>query len=314
MENEDPNISMTLILSSRTKERATDAVRTISNQLKELKSIGKVRFDILTVDLTSMESTKRAIQELQGRYEHINYLFANAALGLCDGINWFTAIFEVLTNPMKAVTDPDYRIQKTGLISNDGMGYVFQANVFGTYYLIQSLLPILSKGQCVIVWISSLCSTQKYLSLDDIELIESKRPYDGSKRLVDLLHLATYKKLKAQGIYQYVTQPGIFISQSFSDKLNFLTYYAMLLLFRMARRWGSYWHTIDGYKAANAPCHVATFEKKDFERQDIKYGSATYNDGVEYIKTEEIDPFGKDEVYSYIQGKKLEWDAKLDDI
>lgn len=313
MENEDPNISMTFILSSRTKERATDAVRTVSKQLVGLKNIGKVKFDILTVDLTSMESTKRAIEELQERYEYINYFFVNAALGLCDGINWFRAVYEVLTNPIKAMTDPDYRIQKTGLVSNDGMGYIFQANVFGTYYMIQSLISVLSKGKCVIVWISSLCSTRKYLSLDDIELIESKRPYDGSKRVVDLLHLATYKNLRAKDIYQYVAQPGIFISQSFATKLNFFTFYAMLLFFKIVRRWGSFWHTIDGYRAANAPCHVVTFKRKDFERQDIKYGSATYSDGVEYIKTEEIDPFGKDEVYSYIEGKKMEWDDKLND-
>ncbi|CCK71895.1 uncharacterized protein KNAG_0I01040 [Huiozyma naganishii CBS 8797] len=311
LENQDPSTNVKLVVTSRTEKRCNEAIEIIKRDVGKIERSGKLSFDSLLLDLTDMESVLKAANTLNDRYEEINYFFVNAALGACDGINWFAAIWEVMTDPMKSVTDPSYRIQNVGVISKDQMGYIFQANVFGSYYLIQKILNPLSKGKAVVVWISSLCSTPQYLSLDDIELINSTRPYDGSKRLIDLLHLATYKKLKEMGIYQYVVQPGIFISLSFSQQMSWISYYSMLFLFRLARRFGSYWHTIDGYKAANSAAYVTTFRDRDFERQDLKYGSATYNDGVEYVKSQEIDPLGRDKVYRYIEGKREEWDIKL---
>lgn len=313
VENEDPECNITFIVTSRTKKRACEVAKNIEEGVIHIKRTGKVVCDPFVVDLTSMESVKIFANDLNHKYKKINYFFNNAALGFCDGINWLRAVWEVCTNPKKAVTDPGYRIQKKGLISKDGMGYVFQANVFGTYFLIHQLLDLLSKGTASVVWISSLCSTSQYLSLDDIELINSNRPYDGSKRIIDLLHLATYKQLKTKNIYQYVVQPGIFISQSYAEQLNLFTYWSMLLLFMLARFLGSIWHTIDGYKAANSAVYVATFVDKSFERQDLKYGSATYNDGEEYIKPQEIEGTGKYQVRDYLETKRIEWENKLKD-
>lgn len=313
VETEDPKVNITFIVTSRTEKRAEEASKKIEDSIKNVERQGEVKCDPFVVDLTSMESVKKLANNLNSKYKEINYFFNNAALGLCDGINWVRAIWEVCTNPKKAATDPSYRIQTQGAKSDDGMGYVFQANVFGAYFLIRQLIPSLSKGKASVVWISSLCSTSQYLSLTDIELINSDRPYDGSKRIVDLLQLATYKELKSKGIYQYVVQPGIFISEGFSQQLNVFTYWAMFLLFKLVRYWGSFWHTIDGYKAANSAVYAATFVDKDFERQDLKYGSATYNDGAEYIKPQEIEDDGKDVVYKYVEAKRLEWENKLKD-
>lgn len=311
VEKEDPACNITFIVTSRTEKRAVEVAKNIEENIKHIQRSGKVVCDPFVIDLTSMESVKNFANDLNRKYNEINYFFNNAALGLCDGINWWRAIWEICTNPKKAVTDPGYRIQRKGLISKDGMGYVFQANVFGTYFLIYQILDSLSRGRASVVWISSLCSTSQYLSLDDIELINSDRPYDGSKRIIDLLHLATYKQLKAKNIYQYVVQPGIFISQSYAEQLNIFTYWSMLLLFKLARFLGSIWHTIDGYKAANSAVYVATFVDKNFERQDLKYGSATYNNGEEYIKPQEIDDTGKCQVRDYIEAKRIEWENKF---
>lgn len=313
VEQEDPQCNITFVVTSRTKKRADEVAKNIEKSITHIKRSGKVVCDPFVIDLTSMKSVKNFADALNHKYKKINYFFNNAALGLCDGINWLRAVWEACTNPIKAVTDPGYRIQKRGLISKDGMGYVFQANVFGAYFLIHQLLDSLSRGTAAVVWISSLCSTSKYLSLDDIELINSSRPYDGSKRVIDLLHLATYKQLKAKNIYQYVVQPGIFISQSYAEQLNIFTYWSMLLLFMLARFFGSIWHTIDGYKAANSAVYVATFVDKNFERQDLKYGSATYSDGKEYIKPQEIEDTGKYQVRDYLETKRKEFENKLKD-
>lgn len=153
----------------------------------------------------------------------------------------------------------------------------------------------------------------KHLSLQDIEMIKSDVTYEGSKRVVDLLHLATYKQMKSQGIHQYVVQPGIFTSYSFAKYLNFFTTFGMLFLFYLARLLGSKWHNIDGYKAANAPVYVATLINPHFEHQEVKYGSASSRDGMEYIETTDIDKTGSSDVLAYIEKKKLEWDDKLKD-
>lgn len=308
----DPEYGLTFILTSRTVERAKEAGDSLESYNNTLEKPRSLKVVPLVLDLTDMHSVLAAVNNLKHDYSEINYLFVNAALGVCSGINWFKAVREVCINPVKAVSDPGYKIQKVGLTSKDDMGLVFQANVFGPYYLIRKIIPILSKGHCVIVWISSIRSDPAYLPLDDPELIESKLPYEGSKRMIDILHLATFKELSSSNIYQYVVQPGIFISQSFNQHLNIVTYYLMVLMFRLARMWGSYWHTIDPYKAANAPVYVTTFRDRNFERQDIKYGSATYNDGVEHIKPEEIDYTGKREVLEFMKKKEKEWDTKLD--
>ena len=315
IETEDTNVRLTIVVTSRTLPRVQEVI----NQIKDFyNKSGRVEdleidFDYLLVDFTNMVSVLNAYYDINKKYRAINYLFVNAAQGIFDGIDWIGAVKEVFTNPLEAVTNPTYKIQLVGVKSKDDMGLMFQANVFGPYYFISKILPQLTRGKAYIVWISSIMSDPKYLSLNDIELLKTNASYEGSKRLVDLLHLATYKDLKKLGINQYVVQPGIFTSHSFSKYLNFFTYFGMLCLFYLARLLGSPWHNIDGYKAANAPVYVTRLANPNFEKQDVKYGSATSRDGMPYIKTQEIDPTGMSDVFAYIQKKKLEWDEKLKD-
>lgn len=301
------------MVTSRTLPRAREVIDLINAYAEKLGRPSMVDFDYLLVDFTNMVSTLGAYYDLSNRYKKIHYFFVNAAQGVYEGIDWWGATKEVLTSPLEAVTNPTYKKQQVGIKSKDGMGLVFQANVFGPYYLIQKILPQLTAGKAVIVWISSIMSDPKYLSLNDIQLLQSNASYEGSKRLVDLLHLSTYKDLKKLGIHQYVVQPGIFTSHSFFKYLNVFTYYSMLFLFYLARFLGSPWHNIDGYKAANAPVYVATLANPNFENQEVKYGSATYKEGMEYIKTTDIDPTGASDVKAYVDGLKKEWDEKLKD-
>ncbi|SCU86187.1 LANO_0C07030g1_1 [Lachancea nothofagi CBS 11611] len=313
IEEVDRDVRLTIVVTSRTLPRAREVIDQIQQFVKKSQRPGPVDYDYLLVDFTDMVSVLGAYYDLNKQYKEIHYFFVNAAQGVYSGIDWLGAVKEVFTSPIEAVTNPTYKIQRVGVKSQDGMGLVFQANVFGPYYLIQKILPQLRAGKAVVVWISSIMSNPKYLSLDDIELRRSPASYEGSKRLVDLMHLATYKDLKSQGIKQYIVQPGIFISHSFFKYLNVLSYYGMLLLFYLARFMGSPWHNIDGYRAANAPVYVATMANPVFEQQDVKYGSATDKGGLEYIRTEEIEPTGVQDVYSYINKLKEDWDGKLKD-
>ncbi|UCS23845.1 uncharacterized protein HLK63_M11451 [Nakaseomyces glabratus] len=313
IERQSADVRLTLVVTSRTLPRVREVVELIKKFVATQEDPCSVDFDYLLVDFTNMVSVLNAYYDLNQKYESINYFFVNAAQGVYDGIDWIGAVKQVLSDPLEAVTNPTYRKQLVGVKSKDEMGLVFQANVFGPYYLIQKILPQLSKGKATVVWISSIMADPKHLSLQDIEMIKSDVTYEGSKRVVDLLHLATYKKMKSQGIHQYVVQPGIFTSYSFAKYLNFFTTFGMLFLFYLARLLGSKWHNIDGYKAANAPVYVATLINPHFEHQEVKYGSASSRDGMEYIETTDIDKTGSSDVLAYIEKKKLEWDDKLKD-
>lgn len=310
-----PDTRLTLVVTSRTLPRAKEVVEVIKHHISTMdqKKIPSVDFDYILVDFTDMVSVLGAFYDLVKRYTAIHYFFANAAQGTYDGINWMGAVRQLVSDPLEAVTTPNYRLQKTGILSKDEMGLVFQANVFGPYYLIQKLKPLLIAGKAKVIWVSSLMSDPKFLSLNDMQLIKSDISYEGSKRLIDLLHLGTYKQLREDNVFQYVVQPGIFTSKSMDQYLNVVTFYGMLFLFYFARYLGSNWHTIDGYKAANAPIHAAMLSTEYAEDQRLKFGSATYKDGYEYIKSQEMDSTGAIEVATYLKTLEKEWDDKLKD-
>ncbi|KAI5966762.1 ERG27 [Candida pseudojiufengensis] len=302
---------ITLIVTSRTLPKVKESINDIKKFIIEKipDKIKLVEFDYLLVDFTDMVSILSAYYELNKRYKHIDYLFINAAQGVYGGIDWKQATIEVLSNPIEAVTNPTYKLQRTGVESNDNLGLVFQANVFGPYYFIHKIKHLLAKGGKVI-WIGSLMSDPKYLSFNDLQLLKSPESYEGSKRLVDLLHFGTYKSLESEyGIYQYLVHPGIFISFSFFQFLNIFTYYGMLSFFYIARLLGSPYHNISGYIAANAPIQAALGNVK----QSTKAGSACTRSGKEYLKFEEVDTTGSEDIVKYFNDLVEEWDFKLKD-
>lgn len=48
--------------------------------------------------------------------------------------------YQLFTEPIVAVTFPIYKKQHTGVMSSDGLGWVWQCNVFGHYLLVRSPL------------------------------------------------------------------------------------------------------------------------------------------------------------------------------
>ncbi|KAG7692538.1 hypothetical protein KL930_004478 [Ogataea haglerorum] len=306
---------LTIIVTSRTLPKAIEAINKIKeHNEKHVRRRAILDFDYVLVDFSNMVSILAAIHELKKMHRKLDYLFVNAAQGVYSGIDWIQATKEVLASPVQASTFPTYKIQKVGVRSADGLGLVFQANVFGPYYFVQHLAePLLSHSENPrVVWISSIMSKPSFLSFDDLQLLRSDISYEGSKRLVDLLHLGTYKELKSKyGINQYLTHPGIFTSFSFFQYLNPLTFYGMLLMFYVARLCGSPWHNISGWKGANAPIFVCLEAKPELDLQEKKYGSACTITGKEYLKIAEIDATGQADVAKYFKDLKLQWDEKL---
>lgn len=297
---------LTLVVTSRTLPRVTEAINNINEFSKKLNRSGRLEFDYLLVDFTDMVSVLATCFELIKKYTKIEYLFINAAQGVYSGIDWPKAFMEVLKNPVESATNPTYKKQRIGVKSIDGLGLVFQANVFGPYYLIHKIKSLLNGGR--VIWISSLMSQPKYLSLSDLQLLKSPDSYEGSKRLVDLMHFGVYKNLKKDDhIEQYLVNPGIFVSFSFYKFLNLLTYYGMLLLLFLARLLGSKSHNISGYKAANAPVSCALQR----ETQSLKVESSCTRNGKEYLSYFEVDTTGSEDVVTYLENLCHLYDEKF---
>lgn len=300
--------NLTLIVTSRTLPKVKDVITQIKNYAIEKypNRKGFIEFDYLLLDFTDMVSVLSAYYELNKKFPRIDYVFLNSAQGSFSGIDWIGAVNEIFANPLEAVTNPTYKIQKVGLKTNDGLGLVFQANVFGPYYFIHKIKHLLKGGR--VIWISSIMSDPKFLSFDDLQLVKSPESYEGSKRSIDLLHLATYKDLKENyGIEQYLTHPGIFTSLSFGEFLNVFTYYGMLFLFYLARWLGSPYHNISGYTAAHAPI-IAALGNED---QSKKLGSTSIRSGRESLEAKDINPTGAEDVFANIKKLTQVWDEKL---
>ncbi|KAG0683629.1 3-keto-steroid reductase [Pichia californica] len=307
---------LTIIVTSRTLANANQTIQQLNSyNLEEVKRSAILDFDYSLMDFTDMVSILAAVYELQKNHKCIDLLYLNAAQGVYKGIDWWGATVECCTNPIKGVTYPTYKIQEVGVKSKDDLGLVFQANVFGPYYFIHKLIQYNMFGNSKdprIIWISSVMSKPSYLSMDDLELLKSNESYEGSKRLIDLIHLATYKQLSQKyHIKQYLTHPGIVTSFSFFKFLNPITYYGMLFLFYLARLLGSPWHNIHGWIAANAPIYVSLYADQEFDKQNVKYGSASRWNGKEYLKTDEVDSTGENDVLTFFQSLTKQWDEKL---
>jgi hypothetical protein len=41
-------------------------------------------------------------------------------------------------NPLGVMTDPTYNVQRRGVMSDDGLGWTWQCNVFGHYILVRT--------------------------------------------------------------------------------------------------------------------------------------------------------------------------------
>lgn len=70
----------------------------------------------------------------------LDWLIFNAGVAEVSSFDWVTVITQLLTDPMLAFTLPRFLVETVGSKSADGIGYVFQANVFGHYYIVFIML------------------------------------------------------------------------------------------------------------------------------------------------------------------------------
>lgn len=276
------------------------------------------------------------------RVPRLDVIALNAGIGGWTGVNWFITIRDVLWDVVDATTWPQFKISKIGALvkaqlpsseqgQGDGrqhdppLGEVFCSNVFGHYLLAHELMPLLSRPASSgsqtggkIIWISSIEAQPHSFSIDDIQGLQTKIPYESSKRLTDLVALtsdlpsvkrisAPYfdvtktltgpAKLKGRLLKprMYTTHPGVFTS-------DILPLPGILMILwkwvTVVARWcGSPWHPGDSFKAAVAPVWVALADQEVIDGLGgaaVKWGSSADFWGEERAKKTEVGGWGWD--------------------
>lgn len=75
------------------------------------------------------------------RYPYISHMILNAGAAPWAGLDWLLAIKSIILNLPDAVTFPRYKLQHVGLLSDEGLGWTFQCNVFGHFMLVSFSSP-----------------------------------------------------------------------------------------------------------------------------------------------------------------------------
>ena len=63
----------------------------------------------------------------------------NAGAGPFVGLDIPALIIALLTRPYQALTYPTYILERKGLMTDDGIGWTWQCNVFGHYVLVRRI-------------------------------------------------------------------------------------------------------------------------------------------------------------------------------
>jgi 3-keto steroid reductase len=200
------------------------------------------------------------------RYPYISHIICNAGVNSFIHINWLHAIKQVLTNIVVAVSVPRFNVATIGDRSVDGLGWVWQCNVFGHYALVRALDPLLRAtsqhthlGDARVLWMSSIEATPAYYDVDDWQLLRTPDVYALSKFQLDLIaaQLDIETTQKRVPVRHVLVQPGICATSIAQNILNGVTATVMLWAFYIARWLGSPHHTIKAETAAYSATHLS---------------------------------------------------------
>ncbi|KAN0097810.1 hypothetical protein V8E55_002256 [Tylopilus felleus] len=332
IKSQDPNElelrcdGLTLILACRNKQRAEAARAKLCIIADELVRRAKLSPDydghaetfrknlhiaIHTIDLADIQSMFRFADEIAQNYPYVSHLVCNAGLVCFTRILWRLAIHQILTDWISALTSPKFFLQRVGDTSQDGLGWVWQCNVFGHYALFRALEPMLAKYSAApgarVVWISSHEASSEFYDPKDWQLIKSEHSYQCSKYQMNMLSLYLDREaVRGQlddtpAIRHFISYPGVAGTNIATAMLGTFTSLCMFATFYIARFLGSPNHTIDVLKAAISAVYVSlvgiasSANPKETLQPGTIYISKTNRWGREYVGTTRLDQSPEEE-------------------
>ncbi|KAI9654407.1 MAG: 3-keto-steroid reductase [Alyxoria varia] len=230
-----PPNTLALVITTRDERKSADTEQRLLDHLKRTckrtgastysgqraMDMDRIKIDREILDLTSLVSVKELSNRLLESRSHMNAILLNAGIGGWVAIDWWHAIYKVITDLPQAVTYPPFKIAARGrttrrqlkIIGSTGkptkeeppLGEVFCANVLGHYMLAHYLIPLFieSRQRGRIIWISSLEAYAAEFSMRDWQGLASDSPYEASKRLTDVLALTSKSPATSPYTKQY---------------------------------------------------------------------------------------------------------------
>ena len=185
------------------------------------------KIKIVSLDLSSVASTKDCARVVASEFPYLTHLVLNAGGASWTGINWVRATWEIVTNLHKAVTFPSYKLQRSGEVSKDGFGWVWQINVGGHYLLAHELESLLRASPYAtpsrIIWTGSLEANPNDFHANDFQCLNPKlstNPYESTKYQCELTSLAMDERFLAHeqppALRSFTAHPGIVATSIFS--------------------------------------------------------------------------------------------------
>ncbi|KAL9101693.1 MAG: hypothetical protein Q9163_003079 [Psora crenata] len=208
--------SLTLIFTTRNAYKSNDTLSRLQRYIDQKSRVlqcalaTRVTLQPESLDLTSLNTIYTLAAKLLKVIPHLDCIILNAGYGGDISINWPTAIWNIIIEPVNALTYPTYISSKPGQVtapqcqinkSRSGgsskartpqpLGIIFASNVFGHYVLCHLVMPLLSASldNGRVIFISSLESYQHVFSISDLQGLQTEVGYKSSKRLMDLLVL-----------------------------------------------------------------------------------------------------------------------------
>uniref|UniRef100_A0A3Q3X3D1 3-keto-steroid reductase/17-beta-hydroxysteroid dehydrogenase 7 n=1 Tax=Mola mola TaxID=94237 RepID=A0A3Q3X3D1_MOLML len=273
-----------LCLACRNMQRAEAARSAL------LTSHTDARVDLLQLDVGSVHSVLTAAQEIQARYNRIDFLYLNAGIMPNPQVNvktFFKGLFS--RNVVHMFATAEGLLTQQDLPNSDGLQEVFATNLFGHYLLISELEPLLCKAghTCRIVWTSSSNARRSAFSMDDIQHRNGTEPYSSSKYASDMLSLALNQHKNNQGLFSSVICPGLVMTNlTYGILPSFLWSLIMPIMYLI--RFFTNTFTLTPYNGAEA-LHWLFLQKPEALDPRAKYHSLTSGLGTSYTHPRQMD-------------------------
>jgi 3-keto steroid reductase len=263
---------------------------------------------------------QKLCKTLRATTPKLDAVICNAGIGGWTGINWFRAIFTIMTNWKNAVSWPTFKISGVGWVAKPQipadkkveeppLGEVFCANFFGHYLLGHYLAPLLAKHpksdktKGRLIWVSSLEAYEHALNINDIQSITSEMPYESTKRLTDVMAItsavpstsdladeylgSSQMSEKTTKPRIYVTHPGICGTSLMA--LPLILEYCMFASMYIARWLGSQWHPITVAKGATAMVWLTLAAQSTLDNMEEKEGLGKWGSAADFWGQERVE-------------------------
>ncbi|KAN0113442.1 hypothetical protein V8E52_007723 [Russula decolorans] len=283
---EYPCAGLTLIMACRSRQRAEDARKKLLKLFEDdvarllLRSSGReaeterrrvekfcenLVVEVHLLDLASVQSTLAFADEVSRTYPYISHLVCNAGVAPFMGLSWSLLLRQLWRDMLDLnffgfMVCPSYTIQRKGIMSNDGLGWTWQCNVFGHYILcrvLEAKLAASRTGPGRVVWMSSHLAEVHTYHADDWQLVDSSDPYEGTKFQMNLIRAELSRRAGPSAqVRHFTVDPGV-VNSSISAALdNGLSTYIKIFLIYLARWFGSLQSNVTPWNGASAAVYV----------------------------------------------------------